>query len=123
MWLILIVLFLVGAGALFIQFNKHKSQDLMWEKWNYPYLDEVNNPRDFEVSGYQFLKISDQEIGMRNRVFLYPESEWYSSELSEDPHFWSQESRIFYNRDLDLFSVGLEYGSASWIFLIQKVKL
>lgn len=116
MLLSLFVLMLVGGGILFYQMNKHKVQNLTyWEKWNFPYLDAIHNPRAFEVPGYEFIKLSDQDLGMQNRVLLYPEEDWHSEEVSDEPHFWTQQSRVFYNKDKAIFGVGLQYAK-QWIF-------
>lgn len=111
----LLVLFLAGGGFLFYQMNKHKVLNAMWEKWNFPYLDEINHTRTFEVPGYEFIKLSDQDLGMQSRVLLYPEEAWFSENISDDPHYWTQQSRVFYNKEKALFGVGFQFAS-EWIF-------
>lgn len=115
----LFVLLLVSGGFLFYQMNKHKVQNSMWEKWNFPYLDEINQSRAFEVPGYEFIKLSDQDLGMQSRVLLYPEEVWFSEEINDNPHFWTQQSRVFFNQDKAIFGLGLQYAN-QWIFFTEN---
>ncbi len=115
MLLLIAFLLLVLGGYLFYLFSKKEAQDLLWQKWNFSYLDEIHNTRTFDVPDYEFIKITDQYLGMWNRFFLYPESDWHSSEISDNPHYWTQESRLFYNNEKKLFGVGSSFG-IGWIF-------
>lgn len=119
MFLSTFVLVLLVTGFFIYQLNKHKVQNSMWEKWNFPYLDQINDSRTFEVSGYEFIKITDKDLGLKNRMSIYPSENWNNKETSDDPHFWTQESRVFYNKDKALFAVEVQY-QAVWILFNTK---
>lgn len=112
--MVILVLLLAVIGFAFFQFNGHKIQDSAWVKMNYPYLHEIHNPRSFDVEGYELIKISDQKLESRSRIFLYPDSSWHSSEISDDPSFWTEQSKVFYNSSKEIFASQVWDGS--WIF-------
>lgn len=112
--MVIVLVILAVVGLVFFQFNKHKIQDSTWVKMNYPYLHEINNPRSFEVEGYEFIKLSDQKIEFQSRVILHPEREWYSTETSDNPNFWNEQSKVFYNPEKEIFASLVWDGS--WLF-------